>query len=353
MSDLISHADGMANVLLYSPRRYGKTSLVKRVQAALAEKGVCTFFVDFFGVTSVDDVAARLAKGVFEATKSQEGLFKTALKFITSFRPVLKPDEKGGVSISIEPASSRRGGLEVLEETMASLGEFIKGSRDLVHIALDEFQEIVELKEALQLEGVMRSHIQRQKASYFFIGSRRRILLNIFNERQRPFFQSAINYQLGALPHDELSEFVVKLFVAGGKECRLQSAELISNMVLQHPYYSQKLAFFAYQLSDDEVLEEDISAAYQVLIDSERPVFESIVQGLAPKQIALLKAIAEEPAASIFSIDYMKRHGLGSTGGVQGAVKKLASLDLIEQKACQRWEVVDPILNVWLKRALA
>lgn len=349
LSELVSYAEGKANVLIYSPRRYGKTSLIKRVQNELAKKGAITIFADFFGVSSVDDVASRLAKSVYEVTHPSDGLFKSAIKFLKSFRPVLKPDESGAVALTVEPSSSKISGMELLEETMSSIGEFISKTHSLFNIALDEFQEIVELKEASKIEGILRSHIQKHEASYFFIGSRRHILLGIFNDKQRPFFQSAINYQINTLPHDELVSFIVELFSKGGKKCQHSSADLISKWVNQHPYYFQKLAFFVYENSGEEITEEDVKKSSNDLLESERPVFEAILQGLAPQQIALLRAVAEEPAGAIFSVNYMKSHRLGSTGGVQGAIKRLLALDLVEKDAVAAWKIVDPVFEGYLR----
>ena len=225
LKELQAYAEGKANVVLFSPRRYGKTSLVKRVQKTLSNKGAVTLFADFFGVASVDDVASRLAKAVFVITHKKDPLWKSALRVMKSFRPVLKPDPSGGVSLSVEPSGTGKSGLELLEETMNSLREFVHTTQSLVHVALDEFQEIVTLKEALQVEGIMRTQIQQQRASYFFIGSRRRILLGIFNERQRPFFQSAINYPLNVLPSDELAGFIAEQFNKSQRKCTLSMAK--------------------------------------------------------------------------------------------------------------------------------
>jgi len=132
---------------------------------------------------------------------------------------VRNADTEGGMSFSVEPSSVEKSGLDLLEETMASLGEFVSAADTLVHVALDEFQEIVVLKEALQIEGAMRTHMHQSQASYFFIGSRRRVLLGIFNERQRPFFRSAINYPLKSLPPEDLVQFIAGQFRENNKKC--------------------------------------------------------------------------------------------------------------------------------------
>jgi len=349
LKELQSYAEAGANVVLYSPRRFGKTSLVKRVQSRLADDGAVVIFADFFGVGSVEDVAARLAKAVYGSTHGKPSLWKTALRTLLSFRPVLKPDPSGGISLSVEPATAGRSGLELLEDTIASLYEFIETAKRLVHIALDEFQEIVTLREALGIEAALRTHIQRQKASYFFIGSRRRVLLGIFNERQRPFFQSAINYPLGPLPSMNLGKFISQQFSGHGKSCTSEMGIKLASLVDCHPYYSEKLGFFVYEMAE-AVTEETIRAGLQKLVDSEKPVFEAILQGLSPHQRLLLKAIALEPPRKILAGGYIQRHGLGSTGGVQHSSKQLEDLDLIERRdAPEQWKLVDPILALWLK----
>lgn len=350
LKELTSYARGNANVVIFSPRRYGKTSLVRRVQKNLSDKGAITIFADLFGVTSVEDVAMRIAKSVFEVTRAKESLFQAAIRAIKSFRPVLKPNESGAISLSVEPSTAKKGGFDVLDETMTSLAKFIIDSSHLVNIALDEFQEIAELQDDLKIEGMMRSYIQTFKASCFFVGSRRRILLAMFNDKRRPFFQSAINFELKVLPHDDLVEFISGMFRHAGRNCPAKASELISSLVHGHPYYSQKLSFFACELSGKNVEAENVKEAYDVMVNSEKVLFEAILQGLAPKQIAMLKAVAREPSKSIFSIDYMKRHDLGSTGGAQGALKRLTALDVIEQDSEKCWKVVDPVFCSWLKR---
>ena len=351
LKELRSYAEAGANVVLFSPRRFGKTSLVKRVQSRLADKGAIVIFADFFGVGSVEDVAARLAKAVYRFTHGKASLWKTALRTLLSFRPVLKPDPSGGISVSVEPATAGRSGLDLLEETIDSLYQFTEESKRLVQIALDEFQEIVTLKDALGIEAVLRTHIQRHKAAYFFIGSRRRVLLGIFNERQRPFFQSAINYPLGFLPSADLANFISWQFKEHGKPCTEEMGLRLASSVGCHPYYSEKLGFFVYEMAET-VTQESIQAGLQKLIVSEKPVFEAILQGLSPHQRLLLKALALEPPEKILAGSYVQRHGLGSTGGVQHSTKQLEDLDLIEKRGDpEQWQVVDPVLAMWLRAA--
>jgi len=351
IKELRQHALNGVNVVLYSPRRYGKTSLVHRIQAQLAAEGVLTIFADFFGVTSIDDIAAQLANAVFTATRQRNPLWRRALQTIKYFRPIIRPDEQSGFTVSVEIASVNLQGVELLEQTMESLGQYIADSEVPVHIVLDEFQEITALKEALKVEAVLRKHIQHHRASYFFVGSRRRTLLAIFNDRQRPFFQSAFNYPLPLLPKDDLAAYLVEQFERGGQCCTLAIAEKMAEAANCHPCYTQKLAYLIYGMTDTEVVEDDIAAGMQRLQESERPVFEAVLQGLSLQQIRVLKTLAREPTGKPLASDYVGRYRLGSTTGVRHSLKHLESLDLIEKQNNSIWQIVDPIMTQYLAKS--
>lgn len=346
---LVSYAASGTNAVIYSPRRYGKTSLVCKVQQDLQDAGFMTIYIDLFGMSSAENIAKRIASGIYAAIHKQKSLLQKAIRIIKTHRPVLRPDDTG-ISVSAECVSPNLPGTELLDKTLGELGEFIAARNKQINIALDEFQEITEIR-GNDIEGVLRAHIQKQPASYFFVGSRRRVLLEMFSQRRRPFFQSAINFELGKLPRSELIAFIKQRFDAAGKHCSAEMAALIAGSVEDHPYYCQKLGFFCFELCSKAVTQKDVQNGLKELIQGERPVFEAILQGLAPRQIALLRAIAREPSSSIMSMAYTKKHDLKSIGGIQSAVKKLEELDHIEREAAGkegRWIVVDPLLARWL-----
>jgi len=347
---LTSYALAGTNVVLFSPRRFGKTSLVKRVQAKLANKGMLVLYADFFGVTSIDDVAGKIARSVYTFIHRNESLMKKALGVLTTFRPVFKPEQDGSFSLSIELASLNLHGIDLLDKTLEDLGLFMEQTGpDKVHIVFDEFQEITELKEK-RIESTLRSHIQFQQSSYFFVGSRRRILLGMFNEKNRPFFQSAQLYELSRLPHNDLVAYLVAQFKTGGKRCSEKNAQTISSISRQHPYYSQKLALNVYAVSGKVVHAKDVTKALEIMIDNETYFYQATLQALAPKQIALLRALAVEPTKSILASQYIRKHNLGSIGGVQSAIKKLRQMDLVEIGAESQYRMVDSIFSIWLQK---
>jgi len=349
MKSLVRLAESMNDVVLYAPRRFGKTSLVRRVQDQLAKKGAVTIYVNFFGIGSVNEVAMNLAAAVFKVTYGRAPLWKKASRFLLSYRPVIRPTPEGNVEISAELATPETG-MKLLVKVLDELQAFTTSTDKLVQIALDEFQELVTLSDAKLIEGVIRTHFESYQASHFFVGSRRRLLLEMFTEKQRPFFQSAQIYPLGPLPENDLVNFVMKRFSDAGHNCSKEGAREIANLTNCHPYYSQKLAFLVYE-QDEEVTAELVGKVFLDLIANEKAVFESNLECLSLQQRLVLKALAREATNNPTSRDYTRKHDLGSVTGILFSVKQLEKLDFIEQdKESGVWRVVDPIFAVWLAR---
>lgn len=341
-------AESKNDVVIYAPRRFGKTSLVRRVQKKLADEGAITIFVDFNVVAAVNDVAIQLAEAVYKVTHKNESLWKKAIRTLTSFRPVMRFALDGtSVEITAE-ASAGRTGMELLGSIMEELYQFVSESDKLVSIVFDEFQEIVTLPEAARIEGVMRTWIQKYKASHFFVGSRRRILQGMFNDDQRPFFRSAIDFHLPPLPHDELTEFIVDLFAKGEKECPAGCAKYLVRLTDGHPHYAMKWAFHVFELSNSSISMDDIYNGLGAMLQEDQTYFNSLIQSIPPQQRLLLRALAKEPMDKIMSKDYVRKHNLGSSSAITHSLKQLEILDFIEQGEDKYWRLVDPMFKFWM-----
>jgi hypothetical protein len=355
MEYLINSAFSGNNIVVIGPRRHGKTSLVKRVQKNLESQGVITLLADFNGVGSVDDVAALLAKAVFQVTRKSKPLWKLAFETIKDFRPSARFElnKEGSVSVGVDFAQAGKRGLDLLDDTLHAIGQFIDKSGSQVNIALDEFQEITTLPDSLNIEGVFRRHIQHQPASYFFIGSRRRLLQAMFTEQQRPFFQSARTLQLGPLPVAEMAEFIADLFTKGSHPCTIEQATMIVHAIPVadgcHPYYTQQIAQSLFDMGG-KITEAKITEALELLIGENRPFFEGLLQALTPAQKLLLKSLAKEPTSEVLAAHYVARWRIGSVGGIRNSLDRLSELDYVSRDKDEIIRVVDPLFAIWLSR---
>lgn len=350
LEKLTRMAESKNDVVIYAPRRYGKTSLVRRVQKRLADEGAVTIFVDFNVVAAVNDVAIQLAEAVYQVTHKNESLWKKAIRTLTSFRPIIRPTIDGesvGAEITVEIAAGKTG-MQLLEAIMQELHQFVSESERLVHIVFDEFQEIVTLPEAAKIEAVMRTWIQKYKASHFFVGSRRRILQGMFNDEQRPFFRSALNFHLPPLPQPELAEFVVNLFARGGKDCPADCSKYLVRLTDGHPHYAMKWGFHIFELSNGSISIDDVYKGLGAMLLDDQVYFNSLIQSIPPQQRLLLRALAKEPMDKVMSKDYVRKHNLGSSSAIAHSLKQLEILDYIEHGDDKFWRVVDPMFRFWM-----
>jgi hypothetical protein len=349
IEDLLRHGRNGDNVLLFSPRRYGKTSLVRRILDHLAEDGFLTVYVDLFPIISERDLVSRfssaLVKGIGRGLDHRtlaarlKDLFKRLIPSIE-----VKPD---GYSVSMRFDQASESG-PVLEDLLEGLYKYVL-KRDLrACVALDEFQEITELPESKRIEGILRSHIQLQReVSYFYIGSRRRTLQEMFTDKGRAFYKSAFTYALREISKKDFVGHIQSHFSGSDKGCPPAVAEEIYDRVRGYPYYVQKLASIAWDLSEAQCDAEVVRSAYDALIEMETADFEATWSALTLIQRSVLKALALESTALPYSREFLERHRL-TVGGTQRAVRVLVSMDLVEKDQDGRYRLTDPIMSAWL-----
>jgi hypothetical protein len=351
LKTLLSRARSTSSTTIYSPRRYGKTTLVLHVQDLFNKEGHIPIYVDLNRVTGIDEISRRLAKAVYKTLQARSSLSSKLLKSVqrifSGFRPIVRPSDTGGFEITIEATRESFSGIDALESVLEDLGQFIDSQNPRVNIALDEFQDITDLKDH-RIEGVLRSHIQRLKASFFFIGSRRRILLDMFNNKSRPFYQSSFLHRVEPLPLAALSAYLVDRFSFAGIMCPAAVADLMASLSFGHPHYVQKMASLVFDRTDRTVSEDLVRESAQRLIQEHEPLFSAQIQGLTLIQLKLLEALAVEPTNSPFSTGFLGRIGM-SLSALQHSIKVLTDQDLIEKNSQGTLAVTDPFFSLWLK----
>jgi hypothetical protein len=186
-------------------------------------------------------------------------------------------------------------------------------------------------------------------ASFFFVGSRKRSLSQMFHDRSKPFFQSTFDYELGALPGNDCISYIMERFEFGGKTIKEREAETVCKLVSGNPYYMQKLSYILFDECEKTVDNDDyVYRAFESLLDAEKGYFVVNMDSLTARQKSVLKALANERTQNIYSQDYIKKHNLGSIGGIQQSVDTLSKNDLIT-KENKTWKVIDPVMEEWLR----
>lgn len=348
--DLMRYAMSGSKVILCSPRRYGKSSLVHVVLSKLRKEGFLTAYVDLFPISSERDFISRFASSVYKGIGNEVDPRTFIEKIKGIFTRIVPTIDIGpdGYSISAKYNSSEKAEL-LLDDLMEGLEKYVDRTSRRACIVLDEFQEITELPESKKIEGILRSHMQHhQNISYFYVGSRRRILTDMFSSRSRPFYKSAFFYTLNEIPIEDFAPHIVRLFKKTGKRCPDSLSEEIYRLTRGYPYYVQKLSSIAWEETEKDCDAPIVKRAFDILLQNEAVDFEGTWGGLSMAQKRVLKSIASESGILPFSKDNLEKSEV-SAGGVQKALKSLLEKDLIEKNDGGLYSITDPIMGAWLK----
>lgn len=350
-SDLLRYIRNRQNVLLYGPRRYGKSSLAANVAEELRREGrVCIWF-DLMKVNSLEHFVAEYAKAAYAVASRTERNLQKVLGFFRALRPKVSVGTDGETSFGIELGTDGVG-PDTVEEVL-SLPERLAGDGRIV-VFFDEFQEIGRLSSELALERIFRSVIQRQtKVDYVFLGSKTHTLRRMFTDAARPFYESAAVLCMSKPPEDESVAFLVSRFGSFGVTCPEPVARAIMTAANNIPYYLQALGAEVFDrvkvLGGSSVRQEDVAAAGEKLRRQKRDVFDARLETLTAGQRMLVSALAHETTGE-FSEEYRKRHGLGVYTTVTSATKTLLDRGVLECEAGV-YRVADPFFAAYLNEA--
>lgn len=347
--DILNVIDGGNNVLLYGPRRYGKSSLMSQMSGELSGGGKVVVTLDMMEVRSLDAFVRRYAALVYGALSPSEGAFKRLSGLFKSLRPTLTLDDAGKPSLSVAFAA-RSATDEDLIDALDLPERLADGKR--VIVVLDEFQEVSRLMRGREFERIMRSRIQHHRnVSYVFLGSRKHMLRRMFTSRKEPFYNSAETFLLEKPPREESEQFLVSRFAGEGLVLPDKLAVRIVELADNIPYYVQAIGSWVFSAvavrRAKTVAETDVADGYRRMRMSKQDLFETMFAAYSESQCELLSALAIEPTER-FDGNYRDRHNLGGSSTVNTALKLLlesGDVDFVEGKN----RIADPLFAEFLR----
>ena len=328
---------GQTNVVLYGPRRYGKSSLVAELTADLEKAGIPCVTLDVVKVPSIELFAAAYVQKVYRELAPVKFELKKLGGFLKSLRPKLTLDAAGEAGITFDAAEREIGSEELTEILDLPQKLLPKGKRAV--IVFDEFQEVGDLLPDDRFERVMRSVIQgHTQVSYIFLGSRYHMLRRMFTDHNRPFYKSALTVLLDKPPVEDSVRFVVSRFQSGGLQIDEGAAVSLVAKAENIPYFIQQIGFEVFRSVRDalekKVEEGDVLSAYSRLAGLNRDQYEQLMLTFSMAQKKLLVALARERTRE-FDDAYRRRHQLGPSSTVNSSKRKLIEDGHIEQFATE------------------
>lgn len=336
------------NVVLTSPRRIGKSGLIHHLfHQPDVQARYHVFFIDIYATTSLSELVYLLGKSIYEqlkplSTRWKERFFQT----IASLRLGAKLDATTGLPTLDLGLGDITVPLTTLDEIFSYLNEADKPCI----IAIDEFQQIAEYGEK-NVEALLRTHIQQCATTQFiFAGSRRHVMSQIFNSPTKPFYQSAIGMSLNPLPMETYADFAVRLFGEGGKQVEAEVARQVWQHYEGTTWFIQMVMNELYALTPPggTCTADMVPTAIGNVVLQQDGSYRGLLSGIAPKQKAVLQAIAREgTVGSITSSAFVKKYGLSSASSVQSAMRPLLKSDLVVHEEGV-YRLADYFLRQWL-----
>ena len=350
---LLDNFKGGINVILMSPRRLGKTSLVKHVCNKLDDKDIITVYLDIFGCKSEYDFYNKLTAEVLKQTASKHELwFEEAKEFLYRLTPKIsfspEPNSDFSISLGITPKTHTPEEVLQMAETIA-----IKRKKRIV-ICIDEFQQIGEMANSKQIQARLRTVWQHQKhVSYCLFGSKHHLMSTIFLHRSMPFFQFGDTISLNKIATEDWVEYIVSHFADGKRTISRELAEEICKFTENYSAYVQQLAWLVFTLKEEgeTVTENDVKQAENDLLATNDILFMQMIEPLSEFQLNFLRAIASGIKKDFGLSEVREEYNLGSYSNITRLKTALLERDLIEK---QKTELVitDPIFAKWLKRKI-
>jgi uncharacterized protein len=353
---LVSDLGNGQKVFLISPRRYGKSSLIRQALDSLRRRGALTIDLT---VSSYSSYLAFL-EGYARAIASVESKWERARTWLTeaivSTRPEIRYEPKesglGRFSVAFPQVTTTRDVNRLANEVFLLPGKLASERKRTIIVALDEFQAIDSFNGG-SVEHALRAATQHQRqVGYIFAGSEPSLMEKMIGPR-RPFYKAGPVMRLHKISPTLFGDFIDQRFVKTGMKPDAGVAEAIVELAGNLPYDVQRLA---HETWDDvrakggrKATLEDLHGTLTRLLSEQETIFEALWQRLTLQQRATLRAVVLQGGREIHSADARSRHRLGGPSTIQKSLAALTKQDVLLKEG-PRYVVVDSLLREWVAR---
>ncbi len=338
------------NTILISPRRWGKTSLVKEAarRSILKNTKIKFCFLDMFAIRDENGFYKTLAEKILKSTSSKmQDWLSTSQKFLKQLSPKISMNIEGvdfGLEFRSDELQKHYGSLLDMAEKIA-LDKKIK-----IVICIDEFQNIGRFANSIEVQQRLRAAWQHhQNVSYCLYGSKRGMMMNLFEDETRPFYKFGEVIYLKKFNKAHITPFLIQRFKQTGKIISANYAGEICRLMDGHPYYMQQLAHLIWIGTEKEVSNTVMEEAVQDLISQNALFFEQMCDQLSNTQVNFLKGLASGVKGGFHNDDIRRKFRLGSSGNIVKIKNKLNEKEIINISS-KDITFLDPAFELWFRK---
>ena len=345
--ELITNGNNMA---LISPRRVGKTDLIRHCfQQREIKDRYYTFHIDIYATSSLRDFVNVFGRAILDELKPKgKVVWDGFLQVLRSLRSEITYDVNNFPTWSLG-----LGDIEYPETTLDEIFSYLAKADRPCLVCIDEFQQILKYTDSPNIEATLRTYMQKCiNATFIFSGSKRHLMGKIFTSPSRPFYQSVLIMNLKPIPVEKYVEFAQMQFEKYGKSVDGAVVEEVYKRFDAVTSCVQRLlnVLFLKTLPAQQCTVDMIDGAEEYILDMFSETYSDLLDKLPEKQREVFVAIAKEGCAKgITGKQFVKRHHLQTVSVVTAAVRSLLDKDLItEDKGA--YMVYDPFFALWLRR---
>lgn len=347
--DIVRFLANGNNIALISPRRYGKTDLIRHCfEQKEIKEHYYTFIIDIYSTKSLSEMVNKMGKTILEVLKPKgKRHWELFLNVVHSLKAGITYDALGQPMWNVSV-----GDIVNPNNTLDEIFHYLQQADKHCLVAIDEFQQILKYSDS-NVEAALRTYVQYcSNANFVFMGSQRHLMGAMFVSPNRPFYQSVTVMGLNLIPMENYWDFCKTHFEKAGKRIDRGVVEQLYERFEGVTFYLQKVMNVLFMRTADggHCGIGDVQSAIDYIIDFTQLTYEDLMYQLPEKQSLVLKAIAKDgKAKQITSGKFAKRYGLASPSAVKSAVNALLDKDLVTQNK-DVYQVYDKFLELWLLR---
>lgn len=336
-----------AHVVLISPRRYGKSSLI--AQFALKTNMINTA-VDLLPAASsryvcnaIIDAVSLLVDRILPKPKK---IKEKVLSYFAIMHPVIEISAFGQrVKLTMPEKTDE----ETIMKLLLSLDQAAIAVDKKLMFVMDEFQQIANLEASLSLEASIRHAVERsQNVFYVFSGSNRTLLESMFKSKERPLYHLCDEIKIRRISNSHYHQFIPKAAqLTWRRTISQESIEQILLLTQSHPYYVNRLCRLLWDLQAPPTDEQVRMIWYQYVKSQKEDWASDMISQLTVNQRLVCAALAKLPMSEINGKSLIKRLGLPNSS-IQRTVETLLKKDIIFQDQQEMYQVLNPVIKTIL-----
>jgi len=337
------------NTIVISPRRWGKSSLIKKVAAEIKSRNTKVIMLDMLSIRDEEEFYKTLTGETIKATSNKlTEWIETGKQFLKHITPKISvgTDPMHDFEINFERKELEKNYKEVL-----NMPQKIAEAKNMhLIICIDEFQNFSAFKEPQLFQKRLRTEWQHhQRVTYCLYGSRQHMMAELFEKQSMPFYKFGDVLYLPKISRIDWIHFIRRQFSRTKKNIAEEHANIIAAVVQDHSYYVQQLSYLVWTTTHKNVTEEIIQFAVDNLLAQNAILYLRDTEELTQPQHNFLKAVASGIHTGLSSKEVVYEYRLGTSANVSKIKKALLLKELIDEQP-GNIQFLDPVYELWFKK---